>query len=86
MMRRMKEIKDTDKRIVLCQVEMMRNTLLQDQSKDSKLAILESTIHIVNKNKGTFGKVKTMSSLEKNRIALNLLTSVKQLDSKYVDR
>jgi hypothetical protein len=77
MMRKMKEIRDTDKRIVLCQVEMMRNNLLRDQSNDAKLAILENTIHIVNKNKGTFGKVKSMSSLEKNRIALNLLTSLK---------
>lgn len=76
MMRRMKEMRDADKQIIMCQVETLRNQLSSDQSKDAKLAILENTIHIVNKNKSTFGKVKSMSSLEKNRIALNLLSSL----------
>lgn len=86
MMRRLKEIREADKQIVMCQVETIKNKLSNDHSNDAKLAILENTIQIVNKNKGTFGKVKSMSSLEKNRIALNLLTNINQADSVYRKR
>ena len=61
----------------------MRDTFKQDSSDDAKLTLLQNTLHIVEKNKATFGKVKNMSSLEKNRIALNLISSVKQNEKAY---
>ena len=45
--------------------------------------LLEKAIYIVEKNKASLGKVKNMSSLEKNRIALNLITSLKQSEKGY---
>ena len=80
MMRKLKGLKEVEKQIVMCQIESARNLYVKDISNDAKLNLLEKTINIVEKNKGTLGKVKTMSSLEKNRIALNLLSSLKQKD------
>lgn len=61
----------------------MRNTFKRDFSNDAKLTLLENTINIVDKNRATLGKVKNMSSLEKNRIALNLISSLKHSDQGY---
>jgi hypothetical protein len=83
-MRKMKEIKDMDKRVVMCQIETVKNTFKKDFSNDAKLTLLENTLHIVEANKGTLGKTKNMSSLEKNRIALNLISSLKRSDSNYL--
>jgi hypothetical protein len=73
----MKEARDLEKQVVLCQIENVRRTFVGDASSDAKLSILENTLCIVDKNKHTLGKVKNMSSLEKNRIALNLISSLK---------
>lgn len=83
MSRKMKEMHDLEKRVVLCQIESVRDTFKQDSSNDAKLTLLQNTLHIVEKNKATFGKVKNMSSLEKNRIALNLISSVKLNEKAY---
>lgn len=61
----------------MCQIENVNNNTKRDPSKESKLVLLENTLHIVEKNRATLGKVKNMSSLEKNRIALNLISSLK---------
>lgn len=61
----------------------MRSLFVYDTSKDSKLSILEKAINLVDKNKSNFGKTKNMSSLEKNRLALNLLSNLKQRDKDY---
>lgn len=47
------------------------------------MTLLENTINIVDKNRATLGKVKNMSSLEKNRIALNLISTLKHNDTNY---
>lgn len=47
MMRKMKEMRDLDKRVVLCQIETVRNTFKKDFSNEAKLTLLESTLHIV---------------------------------------
>lgn len=57
----------------MCQIQSARNMLIKDHSNDAKLNLLEKALYIVEKNKASLGKVKNMSSLEKNRIALNLL-------------
>jgi hypothetical protein len=64
----------------------VRDLLKTDSSKDSKLNILENAINLVDRNKSNFGKIKNMSSLEKNRIALNLLSNLKQNDRFYQDQ
>ena len=79
----MKEVRDIDKQVVMCQIESVRKTFQKDYSNDAKLSILENTLYIVDKNKSNFGKVKNMSSLEKNRIALNLISSLKHKDKLY---
>jgi len=55
----------------------------KDESNDAKLNLLEKAIYIVEKNKSNLGIVKKMSSLEKNRVALNLLSSVRHKDQHY---
>lgn len=80
MMRKMKEVRDLERQVVICQIESVRDSLKKDRSDDAKLSILENALHIVDKNKQSFGKVKNMSSLEKNRIALNLLPSLRHKD------
>eukprot|EP00347_Sterkiella_histriomuscorum_P005627 403355874 len=79
----MKEMRDLDKKVVLSQIEKVRNTFKRDYSNEAKLTLLENTINIVDKNRATLGKVKNMSSLEKNRIALNLISSLKHTDQNY---
>jgi hypothetical protein len=57
----------------------VRNTYGKDSNKgdkDAKLSILENAIYLVDKNKASLGKVKNMSSLEKNRIALSMLSNL----------
>lgn len=61
----------------------MRKAFSKDPSNEAKLTLLENTISIVNKNRESLGKVKNMSSLEKNRIALNLISSLKHQDGGY---
>lgn len=73
-------MRDLEKKVVLCQIEQIRDTFKSDKSEDAKLTILESTLHVVEQNRMTLGKVKNMSSLEKNRIALNLISSLKSRD------
>jgi hypothetical protein len=77
MMKKMKEIKDQERNIVLSQIQSVRSLFVYDTSKDSKLSILENAINLVDKNKSNFGKTKNMSSLEKNRLALNMLSNLK---------
>lgn len=67
----------------MCQIENAQTLLGKDTSKDAKLTLLEKAIHIVDTHKMALGKVKNMSSLEKNRIALNLISSVRQKDTHY---
>jgi hypothetical protein len=81
----MKEIKDLERRVVMCQIESVNNMFKRDQSSDAKLTLLENTINIVEANRATLGKVKNMSSLEKNRIALNLIATLKHNDKVYQD-
>ena len=83
MTRKMKEMRDLERRVVLCQIESVRDTFKKDFSNDAKLTLLENTLHIVEQNRATLGKVKNMSSLEKNRIALNLISSVKHNEQNY---
>lgn len=64
-------------------MESVRNIYDQDKSEDAKLHIIENAIMLVDKNKTCLGKFKNMSSLEKNRIALNMLQSLKQKDKLY---
>lgn len=85
-MRRLKEVKDLDMEIVKSQVQSVCDSKVRDLSHDVKLEILQSTINIVEKYKQTFGKTKQMSSLEKNRIALNLLQTMKQGDKAYQEK
>lgn len=47
MTRKIKEMKDLEKRVVLCQIETVRNTFKKDESNDAKLTLLENTLHIV---------------------------------------
>lgn len=77
MMKKLKEMRELEKRVVMCQIESVSNTFKKDPSKEAKLTLLENTLHIVEQNRATLGKVKNMSSLEKNRIALNLISSLK---------
>jgi hypothetical protein len=83
MTRKIKEMKDLEKRVVLCQIETVRDTFKKDASNDAKLTLLENTLHIVEQNRATLGKMKNMSSLEKNRIALNLIANVKHNEMHY---
>ena len=83
MSRKIKEMKDLEKRVVLCQIESVRDTFKKDKSNDAKLTLLENTLYIVNQNRMTLGKVKNMSSLEKNRIALNLIANVKHNEKNF---
>lgn len=62
---------------MLWQIESVRNIYDKDKSEDAKLHIIENAITLVDKNKQSLGKFKNMSSLEKNRIALNMLQSLK---------
>lgn len=84
MSRKMKEMRDLEKRVVICQIESVRDTFKADMSNDAMLTILENTLHIVEQNRTTLGKVKNMSSLEKNRIALNLISGIKQSEKNYL--
>ncbi len=83
MMRKMKELKEEEHQVVLCQIQAVRDTFRRDSSDDAKLTLLQNTLGIVDKNKATLGKVKNMSSLEKNRIALNLISSIKNREHGY---
>lgn len=73
MMKKMKELKNAERQVVLWQIESVRNIYNNDKSEDAKLHIIENAITCVDKNKNCLGKFKNMSSLEKNRIALNML-------------
>ncbi|CDW77723.1 UNKNOWN [Stylonychia lemnae] len=53
------------------------------ENNEAKLTLLENTLSIVEQNRATLGKVKIMSSLEKNRIALNLISSLKHQEANY---
>jgi hypothetical protein len=46
--------------------------------------VIDNAIKIVDRNKKCLGKTKNMSSLEKNRIALNILTNIKEKDEDYI--
>lgn len=76
-------MRDLDRRVVLCQIESVRDTFKKDFSNDAKLTLLENTLHIVDMNRASLGRIKNMSSLEKNRIALNLISSVKHNEAAY---
>lgn len=43
----MKEMRDLEKRVVICQIESVRDTFKADKSNDAMLTILENTLHIV---------------------------------------
>lgn len=77
MMKKMKELKNAERQVVMWQIESVRNIYNKDTSDDAKLHIIENAISLVDKNKTCLGKFKNMSSLEKNRIALNMLQSLK---------
>lgn len=47
MTRKIKEMKDQEKRVVLCQIESVRETFKADFSDDAKLVLLQNTLHIV---------------------------------------
>ena len=47
MMRKLKELRDLEKKVVLCQIENVRNTFKKDYSNEAKLTLLENTLHIV---------------------------------------
>ena len=51
MMRKMKEIKEDERWVVMCQIESVKKNFHKDSSKDAKLYILENAIHVVDKNK-----------------------------------
>ena len=75
MMRKIKEIKETEKMIVMSKIQTVRDIFKNDESRDVKLQILQNALYFVNQSKSNFGGMtnKNMSSLEKNRIALNLI-------------
>jgi hypothetical protein len=79
----LKSLKDIDKQVMLYQIQSMRNIYQNDSSKDAKLTILENAISVVGRNKDCLGKVKSMSSLEKNRIALNMISVLRDREREY---
>lgn len=79
----MKDLKDLERNVVLSRVETVRNVLAEDKSQDSKLTLLENAISIVGINKESFGKVTNLSSLEQNRIALGLISSLQSKQPHY---
>lgn len=83
MIKKLKDNRDAERQIVMCQIQSVRDLTSADKSKDAKLNLLEKAIYIVDKHKMSLGKVKNMSSLEKNRIALNLISTLRQRDEYY---
>lgn len=84
MMKKMKELKDIDRKVIMCQIESVRNRYEEDKRKEAKLTVIENAIQVVDKNKKQLGKYRSMSSLEKNRIALNMITNCRKNDKKYM--
>ena len=68
---------------MLWKIESVRNIYNKQSDEDAKLNIIENAINMVDKNKASLGKHKNMSSLEKNRIALNMLQTLKFKDMNY---
>ena len=85
MMKKMRDMREFQKDVVLWQIKSVKDLYKTDQSKEATLNILENAINVVDKNKDYLGKHKNMSSLEKNRIALNLLSNIKHKDSDYLE-
>lgn len=80
LMKKMKEIREMDRRAVLYQIQNVQKTLEADPSYESKTNIIENAINIVDRNKSSLAvgcQRLNLSQLEKNRIALGLLRTVK---------
>ena len=77
-MRMIKQYKEDDKLVVLNQIFETKKNYQRDPSNDAKLSVLEKAIAIVDKNKETLGQhgSKSMSSLQKNRLALGLMSTM----------
>jgi len=77
-MRKMKEVREQERQIIMQKVQSVKNIFDKDETKDAKLVILERTLGVIDSNKGNLGhKVRNMSQLEKNRIALNMIQTCK---------
>lgn len=85
MMKKIRDMKEFQKDVVLWQIKSVKDLYKKDQSKEATLNIIENAINVVDKNKIQLGKHKNMSSLEKNRLALNLLSNIKHKDADYVE-
>ena len=62
----------------------MKDLYQKDESKEAKLNIIENAINVVDRNKENLKIHRNMSSLQKNRIALNMLSNIKHKDPEYV--
>ena len=83
MIKKMKDMRDADRQVVMCQIESVRDKLRKDVSKEATLSLLQATMGIVERHKAELGIFKNMSSLEKNRMALNLISSMRHKDGYY---
>ena len=54
-MKKMKDVREQERRAVLNQIENVQNTLLHETHYDSKLNIIENALSIVDRNKQTLG-------------------------------
>jgi len=79
MMRKIKEVKDAERGVILNSIQHVRDVLEDsNQHKDTQLVILQKALSAVENTKGNMGYArKNISSLEKNRIALGLISSCK---------
>ena len=81
LMKKMKEVKESDRRQVLSELENVQRSIPIDKSVESRANIIENAWNIVDRHKRTLaigcGRGKSgpqhLSSLERNRIALGLL-------------
>jgi hypothetical protein len=79
LVRKMKEVREQDRREVLSELENVQRTIQVDKTRESRANIIENALNIVDRHQGSLavgcGKKagQHMSQLERNRIALGLL-------------
>ena len=85
MMKKIRDMREFQRSVVLWQIQSVKDLYKKDESKEATLTILENAINVVDRNKLQLGKHSNLSSLEKNRIAMNLLSNIKHQDETYVE-
>lgn len=92
LMRKMKEVREFDRKVVLHQIETIQRSHEEHPSHEGKTNVIENAINVVTRNKSSLAvgcmrkEGLNLSQLEMNRIALGLLDSVKRREKFMRDK